>query len=236
MESLLREPTAPIRSAVLLVGSPRTSKSTSASLGGYLFDQLSERSIQTETIYLHTILRSPQKLEAMFAAVDEADLVLLAFPLYVDSLPAPVIDALERIAAHRRERGMTTRQTFAALSNCGFPEAAHTAAALTICSLFAQQAGFTWGGSLAFGSGEMVHGTALVDLDGRAIPIRRALELTASALADGKPIPQQASDLLAKPILPAWIMNLMGGFGWKQQAKRYNMQSSLKRKVYREAK
>ena len=88
-----------MRRALLLVGSPKTRKSTSNSLGGYLFEQLSARSIQTETIYLHTVLRSPQKMQALFDAVDAADLVTLAFPLYVDSLPAPVIEALERMAS-----------------------------------------------------------------------------------------------------------------------------------------
>ena len=93
-----------IQRALLLVGSPKTRKSTSNSLGGYLFEQLSAQSIQTETIYLHTVLRSPQKMQALLEAVDAADLVTLAFPLYVDALPAPVIEALERIAAHRQGR------------------------------------------------------------------------------------------------------------------------------------
>jgi len=46
------------RRALLLVGSPKTRKSTSNSLGRYLYEQLSARSIQIETIYLHTVLRN----------------------------------------------------------------------------------------------------------------------------------------------------------------------------------
>jgi len=113
-----------IRRALLLVGSPKTRKSSSNSLGGYLFEQLSARSIQTETIYLHTVLSSPEKMQALFDAVQSADLVTLAFPLYVDSLPAPVIEALERIAAHRQNR-KSRRQLFTTIANCGFPEAHH---------------------------------------------------------------------------------------------------------------
>ncbi len=94
------EPTS-IKRALLLVGSPRTRKSTSNSLGGYLFDQLGKHNIQTDTIYIHTTTHSAERTKAMLDAVDAADLVLLAFPLYVDSLPAPVMNALEIIAAHR---------------------------------------------------------------------------------------------------------------------------------------
>jgi multimeric flavodoxin WrbA len=47
-----------IRRALLLVGSPKTRKSNSNSLGQYLFEQLRARSFLTETIYLHTVLRN----------------------------------------------------------------------------------------------------------------------------------------------------------------------------------
>ncbi len=226
-----------IRRALLLVGSPRTRKSTSNSLGGYLFEQLSAQSIQTETIYLHTVLRSPEKMNALFKALDTAQLVMLAFPLYVDSLPAPVIEALERIAAHRTSHDQTTRQLFAAIANCGFPEVHHNAAALAICEIFVQQSGFDWAGSLALGAGEgLVHGVPLNEAGGQALPIKKSLEMAAEALAQGKPIPQAAQDLLAKPVIPGWLYRLIGGFGWKQQAKKYGAEKSLKRQPYEIAK
>ncbi len=230
---------APIQRAVLMVGSPRTRKSTSQSLGSYLLDQLKSRSIQTETIYLHTVLRSPEKMNALFAALDAADLVLLAFPIYVDSLPAPVIEALERITAHRALRvrqAPAHRQLFGAISNCGFPEVAHNRAALAICKVFAQQTGFKWAGSLALGGGEMVHGMPLTELGGRVIPIKAGLELAASALAKGNSIPRQAQALFAKQVVPAWLYRLLGGIGWKQQAKKFGAQNSLMRKIFTETK
>jgi len=220
-----------IRRALLLVGSPRTRKSSSNSLGSYLFERLHAQSIQTETIYLHTILRSPEKMKALHEAVDAADLVLLAFPLYVDSLPAPVIEALERIAAHRE--GQTTRKLFAAIANCGFPEAHHNDTALAICETFARQAGFEWAGGLALGAGEgLVHGASLNEAGGPAIPIKKALEMAAAALAIGEPIPQAAIDLLAKAFIPGWLYRTIGWYGWKQQAKRWGAEKSLKRQPY----
>ena len=213
-----------IKRALLLVGSPRTRKSTSNSLGTYLFERLNALDVQTETIYLHTVLRSPEKMKALLAAVDAADLVLLAFPLYVDSLPAPVIEALERIAAHRK--GRTTRQLFAAIANCGFPEMEHNATALAICGTFARQAGFECAGE------GMVHGIPLNELDGRAIPLRQALDLAAEALATGAAIPAAAQDLLAKPFIPARLYHFLGRFGWRQQAKTYGAQGKLKNKPY----
>jgi multimeric flavodoxin WrbA len=229
---------SPIRNALLLVGSPRTKKSTSYSLGSYLLEQLKARDIETKTIHIHTSIRSTERMNTLLEAVNAADLVLLAFPLYVDSLPAPAIEALERIAARRAantpaNQDQTYSQLFAAIANCGFPEPRHNETALAICANFARQAGFIWAGSLALGAGEgMVHGTPLHEMDGRVIPLRKALDLTAEALAQGQAVPEEAQKLLAQPFIPAWLYRWMGVYGWRQQAKQYGMQGSLKRQPY----
>ena len=221
-----------IRRALLLVGSPKTRKSTSNSLGGYLFEQLSAHNIQTETIYPHTVLRSPAKMQAMLEAVDAADLVMLAFPLYVDTLPAPVIEALELIAAHRQGRDASQRQLFTAISNCGFPEAHHNANALAVCEIFAQQAGFEWAGALALGAGEIVAGESLAQAGGKTIRMRQALNLAAEALAMGKAIPKAAQEIFGKPIIPHWVYRLTGAMRWNKQAKGFGVKKLLKRQPY----
>jgi multimeric flavodoxin WrbA len=221
-----------IRRALLLVGSPKTRKSTSNALGGYLFEQLGAQSIQTETIYLHTVLRSPQKMQALLDAVEAADLVTLSFPLYVDSLPAPVIEALERIAAHRQGRSAPRRQLFTAVANCGFPEAFHNATALAICATFARQAGFEWAGSLALGGGGMINGVPLAEGGGKTLLIRKSLELAAEALARGQAIPQAVQDAMARPVVPSWAYRLMGGLGWILTARGYGALRLLKRQPY----
>lgn len=140
---------------------------------------------------IYTTFNSPERTRAALESLDAADLVVLALPLYVDSLPAPVIASLEKSAAHRA--GPAARQRFAAIANCGLPERVHNATALAICSEFARQIGFAWAGSLVLGGGEgLVHGAPLDELDGRAIPIRKALGSTAAALAEGRPIPHEA--------------------------------------------
>lgn len=221
----------PVKRAVLLVGSPRTKTSTSASLGGYLFEQLNARGVEIKTIQIYTSINSQERMNAMYETIDNADLVVLASPIYVDSLPAPVTATLEKIATHRAIN--KTRASFAAISNCGFPEAEHNNTALAICSEFAHEAGLAWMGSLALGAGEgLVHGTPLNEMDGRAIPLKKSLELAAESLANGQPIPQTARDLLAKPLIPNWTYKLVGAFGWKLQAKQYGAEKSLKQKPY----
>jgi len=79
----------PPRRAVLLVGSPQGRGSSSHALGSYLMEQLAARSVQTDTILIYPALNQPEKMQALLQTLAEADLAVLAFPLYVDSLPAP---------------------------------------------------------------------------------------------------------------------------------------------------
>jgi multimeric flavodoxin WrbA len=221
-----------VRRALLLVGSPKKGKSTSNSLGEYLFDQLDQRSIQTETVFLYNALHSPEKMRALLDAVDTADLVMAAFPLYVDALPGPVVNVLERIAAHRQGRDSSTPQLFTAITNNGFPEVHQCTTALAICEVFAQQAGFEWAGGLALGGGAMIDGAALVRMGGRTKRIRQSLDLAASALAQGQPIPVAAQDSLGKPVIPHWMYRLIGQLRWKSDAKSHGAQKLLKRQPY----
>jgi hypothetical protein len=224
--------------ALLLIGSPKTSKSTSNSLGEYLFKVLGAQSIQTEKIYLHTTIRSSEKMKTLMETVDTMDLVTLAFPLYVDSQPAPVIDALEQIATNRQSRKYTHKPMFTAISNCGFPEAMQIATAQAICEIFAEQAEFQWAGGLALGGGHGLGEKPLEERGGRTSNIRKALELAADTLAHGQCITKEAQDLISKPLVPSWFpfwaYRLIGGFGWKQQAKQYGVQKSLDRQPYLE--
>ncbi len=223
---------APPRNALLLVGSPRNRKSTSHAIGSYLLEQLRAYGVETDTIAIYPSLRQPTRMQLLLDRIDAADLIVLAFPIYIDSLPAPVITLLERLTAHRAAHPDVGGQ-FVALANCGFPEAQHTTNALAICAVFARAAGFIWQGSLGLGAGEgLVHGTPLDEMDGRVIPLKRALKLAARALAQGEPIPAAAQRLINRPTIPPWLYRFVGTIGWQQQARRWRAQKMLDRKPY----
>lgn len=151
--------------------------------------------------------------------------------VYVDSLLAPVTEALERITVHRPVLSKRP-QYFSAIANCGFPEAYQCDTGLAICETFAQEAGFEWAGGLALGAGEMINGVSLVEAGGKAIRIRQSLELAAAALAKGQVVPDEARAMLAKPVIPHWAYRLTGKLRWNRWAKEHDAQKSLKRQPY----
>lgn len=92
------------RKALLLIGSPKPQNSTSESLGRYLTDRLHEKDIETESMHICSELRTEEGQGRLLLGVGEADIIILSFPLYVDSLPAGVTRALEMIAESRKRK------------------------------------------------------------------------------------------------------------------------------------
>ena len=220
--------------ALLVVGSPKTTEpSTSSLLGTYLLERLSAQGWETESLTLRASLNREEGQAELLGAVERAGLVLLAFPLYSDSLPYLTTKALTLVAARRRASAAPTPTRLLAIVNSGFPETHQNAVALAICQEFAAQAGLTWSGGLALGGGGIVGATPLAAAkrSGPPIPhVIRALDLTAAALAEGLPAPPEAQALLARnpvPILPAalwrWIYMRMGGRGLAQEAARHGI-------------
>ena len=214
------------KTALLLIGSAKpVGESTSEALGSYLAQRLQERGIAPTAMHVARALRTEERTAALLAAVDAADIVILAFPLYIDSLPYLVTQALERIAAHRmgaqRAAQMSERRPlFLAIANCGFPEAAHNATALAICRQFAGGAGFSWAGGLALGEGGVISGRPLATAGGMVHNVAAALDRAAAALATGQPVPEEATTLMARPFIPARAYMLMGALGWLMEAQR----------------
>jgi multimeric flavodoxin WrbA len=229
-------PAAPARRVVLLTGSPRTTTSNSHFLGGYLLERLADRGADVQEIFVHTTMASSHRRPAALAAIDAADLVVLACPLYVDSLPAPVTAALEHLRAHRRDDPRSAQQRLVALLNCGFPEPEHNATAMAIAAGAARAVGARWAGGLAVGGGEGVIGRQPLTERGRtAAPLREALDLTAAALAEGRPVPTEATRLVDHPLIPPRLYTSLGQLSWLRQAHGHHVMRRLHARPYADA-
>ena len=212
------------KTALLLMGSAQLAgDSTSEALGSYLLQRLQERGVAGVAMHVARALRTEARAQELLQAIDRADLFILAFPLYVDSLPYLVTDALERIAAHRAAQAVERRPLFLAIANCGFPEAAHNATALAICRQFADAAGFAWAGGLALGEGGAIAGRPLAQAGGMVHNVVAALDLAAAALAAGQSVPAAAAALMARPFIPVRAYMLMGDIGWLAQARQHRV-------------
>jgi len=212
---------APIRTAAVLVGSAKP-KGTSASehLARAMMRRLEARGIACDLHFATEFVHDRAPAQVAAKALASAELLLLATPLYVDSLPSLATHALEMIARARSDE--RSAAFFVPMINCGFPEPEHTRTAIRIARHFASAAGYGFAGALPVGAGGMV--TPDRDLDEPRPPVThlvRALDLTAEALAAGGAVPETALDEIVRPPLPAALYRLAGdlGFRWLAHVK-----------------
>jgi len=215
---------------ILLIGSPRGMRSNSYSLGSYLIGRLENRGLKTSTWFTSEVLRSDERTEQFLEELDDANLLVMAFPLYVDSLPAMNIRLMGIIAD--RSTDSDERKGFVAMINSGFPEAGQNETALAICRQFSLEANMEWLGGLAMGGGMAIGGKPLKDLGGMARNIVKALDTAASDLARGKRVSAQARQRMGLPIVPKFLFIRMGNRMWKKLAKENGVENDLDNTPY----
>ncbi len=212
---------------LLLVCSPRGMASTSNSLGEHLLSLLEERGMALKKLSLYPALADDNKMAELLAAVDMCSLLILAFPLYVDHLPAPLINLLRQIAERRPGLQGEPRQSLVAIVNCGFPETTHCQPAADIVRLFAFQAGFRFLGCLALGMGGAIGNRPLAKAGFIVRHQLKAFEKAASFLTDGREIPAETIALMGRPMMPRWFYNWIADRGWKSAAKKHGSSGHL---------
>ncbi len=204
---------------LLLNGSPKANKGTSGAMLDYLRKRLEMRGCITETLNVMQSTASAEGIGRLLSEALSAHTLVLAFPLYIDSLPYPVVRALEVIREHRSAAAPQQAQRLVALSNSGFPEAHQNDTALSICRQFAKEAGMEWAGGLALGGGQSIDGRPMDKAGWLARNVRKSLDLAADALADGRPLPSEAVRLMSTPLVPKWLYVWIGESGGKRRAR-----------------
>ncbi|MGB5684392.1 MAG: flavodoxin family protein [Candidatus Electrothrix sp.] len=197
--------------ALLITGSPKkNNNSTSAILGSCQAKHLDKHNITTESLTLKESLLFQKEQHNLCVAIDRADTIILASPLYFDSLPFLVTKAFEIISEYRKGQVAREPKIFLAIINNGLPESYQNTVAFAICRNFALETGMLWAGGLSMGAGEaLISGNSLIGYKGfrgytrpPLFYISKSLKMTAAALAKGYPVPEKAAQLIEKIPIP----------------------------------
>jgi len=190
--------------ALVLIGSPKgIGKSASNRVSSVLTEPLEAAGWSVTRLWLYDASE-----DEILTSIARADLVILSCPLYVDSLPAPVIRFMGFIAEKRGSgpvEGEAPR--FVSLLNCGFVEPKQNETAQRICRRFAARARFEWYGAISLGCAGLMRRR-----------IKRGLIRAGEALSRGFPVPPEVKRLTKKPIMPRLVYVLGGNIAWRRMA------------------
>jgi hypothetical protein len=208
---------------VVLIGSPKgLERSASARLATSITTGLESEGWECEAFHLHAAVRDESRMSELLTELDRSNLVILSFPLYVDSFPAPVIHALDRIATHRKTADRDNVPRFFSIINCGFVEPWQNETAQQMLRQFCDQACLEWIGKISLGGGGTMNRS-----------IRRAFRLVTEALHEEIVIPEEVYRLTRYRVMPAWLYVLGGNFMWRRIAKKNGARARLKAQPYR---
>lgn len=199
-------------------GSPKVNRGASKLLIGKLEDILGEKI----EVYQAVQLAGEESARKTIAELLNFDALLVVFPLYVDSLPAPLIKVLT-LVEQAAAKTQTPLPKVYAVCNCGFYEAEHTKSAFRIMRNFALSAGLVYGGGVGIGAGGALQAVGKYMPYGPAANVYAALCGLCEAI--GGESAQEGADSFVTLSFPRFLYSLMGNMGWRKQAK----QNSVKR-------
>ena len=221
---------------LLLNGSPKCESSNSRQIGKFLVEKLEAKGPTSEEAFTARLTKTADGIEKLCSLVDNADVVVFTTPLYVDSLPSFTIKAMELIADHRKANPQPRSPLLVPVINCGFPEKEHMDIALRIIRNFSEEANLRWGGAVAVAMGGALNGEPLNEKRGMTRNLAKGLSLAADAVAEGKPLPREAEELVSKPFLPLFMaksmLQVFGKRMWNGQAKENGAKPDMYARPY----
>lgn len=201
----------------LINGSPKNKDSTSA----FLLEKLQELIEPNETTLAHFHFSTPTLSQDEMALLLDNDVLVFAFPLYIDAIPSHLLHCLvllEVFFTKNKKEALVY-----SLVNCGFYEGSHTKVALEIMENWTSKSGLNWGQGLGIGGGPMFSSLKNTPLNqGPMKNLGQALgEISHHILTLSSQI-----NIFVEPNFPRLAYKVSGEIGWRKRIK----ESGLSRK------
>lgn len=201
----------------LINGSPKAANSAS----GYFADEfykLLPESAQVSLFSANQLEQADVSLAPLFAC----DRWVFFFPLYVDAVPAHLLQLLTRIESESKNRETGVISVYAVV-NCGFYEAQQNRNALDIMQHFCDHCGLFWNYGIGIGAGGFVGNSPEVPLQSPLKkPVFLSLKELAASLEEGE---QPQANRFIGPRISRFLYRTFGDFSWKQDAKHNHLKT-----------
>jgi multimeric flavodoxin WrbA len=193
---------------ILFNGSLRGENSNTSKFLNKLAECIGE---EAEILSLNQFLNKPEELVQKLLGADK---IVLGFPMYVDGIPSAVLRIMELI----EKSGTSSAKKIYAVVNMGFYESKQIKNALRQVRKWSEKCGFSYGGGVAIGGGEMM-GMLMQSINAPAGPIKNvyeALQTLGSIIRSSSAINDIYADAYR---FPRAAYMFMAGMGWPKSAK-----------------
>lgn len=203
-----------MKNIVFINGSPKVKKSGSE----YFLERIeSELNLSDNNIKISKInIKDRSDKENNFKLIKDSDVVVIAFPLYVDTLPSTVIEYLEEFHEWINLKGYKVDKiNLYGVVNCGFYEGEQTKIAIRVLKNYCNSLGIKWSGGVGIGAGEFFSGSPNIPWQAN---IKKDAKLALDSIKDSIIKEQNMKkDIFATAKLNKRVFLFAGSYGWIYQ-------------------
>lgn len=207
---------------LMICGSPRTTDSNSM----YLLKALSEKLGQQNKITFCETSKGDEQcnLNKIAANICSSEVIVLAFPLYVDGIPSHLLGILKGIES--ANMADNEHITVYQIANSGFYDARQNHIAIDMIWNWCDKCGMKKGCSLGVGAGEMSQAAPVGH--GPSVNLGKGLDQLAADILAGK----TGGSVFIEPNFPRFLYKAAAHIGWRKKAKKNGLKvSELKRRL-----
>lgn len=209
---------------LMLDASPKAQNSNS---GRFL--SLLEALLPADSLIQKLSVNRLEKWQDALAAASQCDALVIAFPLYVDAIPAHLLRYLEQLEEYLRAHESPHSCMVYVIVNCGFFEGNQTNLAIKMMQCWQRRAGLVWGGGLGIGGGEMLAGLESVPAgSGPLKSLGQQLKAFAGLIAAR----ESGETRYCNPNFPRFLFIRAGNASWNVYGKRNGIsKNDIKRQL-----
>ena len=210
-----------IKNITVLTGSTRGRKTASESMVNYLAAKLENECISLKMYRAYQIFQIEDEVQLLIKHLKTSDMLLICSPVYVDSLPYPLINLMEQLSKVISDEFWQNKKMMVIIHS-GYPKDIQRKASLAICKNFADEMGMQWLGGIGFGGSPIIDGKPLEDVGRFTKWMRMSLDEMSKSILAGSKISDKANRYAAKhfPSIPLWILKVMLNLKAKSMAKK----------------
>jgi hypothetical protein len=199
----------------LLNGSPKMKESAS----GTLLEELNQLINKGHSI-IELKLNKKEISTIDLELIKSSDILVFAFPLYVDGIPSHLLYCLKQLEDYFKKRNVTNISVYA-MVNSGFYEGEQNMLALEMMKHWCTKTGLLWGQGLGIGAGGMLISTKNIPIgNGPKKNLGNALKTFSFNILNQK----SGENIMITANFPRIAYKLAAEAGWRQRIKMNGLQ------------
>ena len=195
----------------LINGSQKPGESNS----GIILDRLNDLVKENHDVQVYKPISKHLNYETL-EDITSGDIIVLAFPLYWDSVPSHTLKMLVELENTIKREGRKSITVYAIVNN-GFYEGKQNHIALEIIKHWCEHCGIQFGGGIGQGAGEMLGATKNITMaKGIFKNLWDALKLMVEKMEAKEPF----DVIYLNPFFPRFLFNMVANSGWSASGRK----------------